>query len=88
MNRWIRAGLPLALFLVIAWFLLKGLDRNPREIPSPLINKPAPSEVLEVLDVLDVQSQALRVKDLKGQVWLHQCLGFLVQWLPGRTSAS
>ena len=80
MNRWIRAGLPLALFLVIAWFLLKGLDRNPREIPSPLINTPAPSAVLEVLDVLDVQSQALRVKDLKGQVWLLNVWG---SWCSG-----
>ncbi|MFM8881901.1 MAG: DsbE family thiol:disulfide interchange protein [Betaproteobacteria bacterium] len=80
MNRWIRAGLPLALFLVIAWFLLKGLDRNPRDIPSPLINKAAPSEVLEGLDVLDMQSQALRVKDLKGQVWLLNVWG---SWCSG-----
>jgi len=80
MNQWIRAGLPLALFLVIAWFLLKGLDRNPRDIPSPLINKPAPSEVLEGLNVLDMQSQALRVKDLKGQVWLLNVWG---SWCSG-----
>ncbi|MFM7502700.1 MAG: DsbE family thiol:disulfide interchange protein [Betaproteobacteria bacterium] len=80
MNRWIRAGLPLALFLVIAWFLLKGLDRNPRDIPSPLINKAAPSEVLEGLDVLDMQSQALRVKDLKGQVGLLNVWG---SWCSG-----
>ncbi|MEO6271203.1 MAG: DsbE family thiol:disulfide interchange protein [Lautropia sp.] len=35
--------LPMLVFLVIAGFLLLGLDRNPAEIPSPLIDKPAPT---------------------------------------------
>ncbi len=34
--------IPIAVFTVIAVFLLIGLNRNPREIPSPLIGKPAP----------------------------------------------
>jgi cytochrome c biogenesis protein CcmG, thiol:disulfide interchange protein DsbE len=31
---------PLALFLVLVFFLAIGLSRDPRAIPSPLIGKP------------------------------------------------
>lgn len=34
---------PLGIFLVLAAFLGIGLGLNPREVPSPLINKPAPA---------------------------------------------
>jgi len=40
--RSLRYIAPVLLFLVVAGFLLLGLDRNPSEIPSPLIGKPAP----------------------------------------------
>ena len=40
--RSLRYIVPVLLFLVVAGFLLLGLDRNPSEIPSPLIGKPAP----------------------------------------------
>ena len=35
--------LPLGIFLALAAFLLIGLGLNPREVPSPLIGKPAPA---------------------------------------------
>ncbi len=35
--------IPLALFMVLAIFLLIGLSRDPREVPSPLIGQPAPA---------------------------------------------
>jgi cytochrome c biogenesis protein CcmG/thiol:disulfide interchange protein DsbE len=41
--RSLRYIVPVLLFLVVAGFLLLGLDRNPSEIPSPLIDKPAPA---------------------------------------------
>jgi cytochrome c biogenesis protein CcmG, thiol:disulfide interchange protein DsbE len=41
--RSLRYIVPVLLFLVVAGFLLLGLDRNPSEIPSPLIGKPAPA---------------------------------------------
>lgn len=41
--RSLRYIVPVLLFLVVAGFLLLGLDRNPGEIPSPLIGKPAPA---------------------------------------------
>ena len=34
--------IPLALFGVLVSFLAVGLTRDPRELPSPLIDKPAP----------------------------------------------
>lgn len=37
--------LPLVIFLALAIFLMVGLNRDPREVPSPLIGKPAPSSL-------------------------------------------
>jgi cytochrome c biogenesis protein CcmG/thiol:disulfide interchange protein DsbE len=59
--------IPLGVFLVLCAFLLVGLWRNPREVPSPLIGKPAPSFVLAQLHE---PSKTLGPADLKGQVWL------------------
>ena len=39
----LRWGLPLAIFGVLVVFLFVGLYRDPREVPSPLIDKPAPA---------------------------------------------
>ena len=38
-----RYLLPLAIFLVLVGFFAIGLNLNPREVPSPLIGKPAPA---------------------------------------------
>ena len=35
--------IPLGLFFGLVIFLGLGLQRDPHEIPSPLINKPAPA---------------------------------------------
>ena len=45
-----RYLIPLALFVVLAGFLAVGLKLNPREVPSPLIGKPAPAFELPRLD--------------------------------------
>ena len=39
----LRFLLPLLAFLILVGFLGKGLYLNPREVPSPLIDKPAPA---------------------------------------------
>jgi cytochrome c biogenesis protein CcmG/thiol:disulfide interchange protein DsbE len=62
-----RYLLPLAVFLVMAGFLAVGLNRDPREVPSPLIDKPAPAFNLPRLDAPE---QMLSTQDLRGQVWL------------------
>jgi cytochrome c biogenesis protein CcmG/thiol:disulfide interchange protein DsbE len=59
--------IPLALFVVLVGFLMVGLNLNPREVPSPLIDKPAPAFSLPRLD--DPAKQ-LGKQDLQGQVWL------------------
>jgi cytochrome c biogenesis protein CcmG/thiol:disulfide interchange protein DsbE len=63
----LRFLIPLALFIVLAGFLLRGLFLNPREVPSPLINKPAPQFSLAQLAQPD---RPFGPQDMKGQVWL------------------
>lgn len=62
-----RYLLPLLVFVVMAAFLAIGLKLDPREVPSPLIGKPAPDFDLPQLAA---QDQRLAAKDLRGQVWL------------------
>lgn len=59
--------LPLAVFVVIVVFLWQGLSRDPREVPSPLIGKPAPA--FELVQ-LHKPGEKLSTADMKGQVWL------------------
>ncbi len=59
--------IPLGLFLVLVGFLAVGLNLNPREVPSPLIGKPAPAFELTKLDAPD---QKLKRDDLLGKVWV------------------
>lgn len=59
--------LPLLLFIAMAVFLAIGLKLNPRDIPSPLIDKPAPAFSLPILATPE---QKLSQADLKGKVWL------------------
>jgi cytochrome c biogenesis protein CcmG, thiol:disulfide interchange protein DsbE len=59
--------IPLALFGVLVAFLAVGLTRDPREVPSPLVNKAAPAfKVPQLIKADEVFSPA----DLKGQVWM------------------
>jgi len=59
--------IPLAVFGVLFAFLLVGLTLNPREVPSPLIGKPAPA--FELVQ-LHRPERKLGTGDMKGQVWL------------------
>ena len=63
----IRYLWPLALFLVLAGFLAFGLRLDPREVPSPLIDKPAPAFSATLLSKPE---QTLRTQDLAGKVWI------------------
>jgi cytochrome c biogenesis protein CcmG/thiol:disulfide interchange protein DsbE len=65
MNR--KLLIPLAVFAVLIGFLFAGLYRDPREVPSPLIGKPAPPFALAQLHE---PTRKLRPADMKGQVWL------------------
>ena len=59
--------LPLGLFVVMLGFLLVGLKLNPREVPSPLIDKPLPGFILPKLDTPET---LFNPDQMKGQVWL------------------
>jgi len=65
MNK--RLLVPLGIFLAIAAFLFAGLSLDPREVPSPLIGKPAPQFRLAQLHD---PGRTFGNDDLKGQVWL------------------
>jgi cytochrome c biogenesis protein CcmG/thiol:disulfide interchange protein DsbE len=62
-----RYLLPLFAFIVLAAFLLVGLTLNPRQVPSPLIDKPAP--VFE-LNHLHEPDKVMASGDNLGKVWL------------------
>ncbi len=59
--------IPLGLFIVLVIFLAIGLTRDPHEIPSPLIDKPAP---VFTAPKLHEPGQQFSAKDMLGQVWL------------------
>ncbi len=58
---------PLVLFAVLVGFLARGLKLDPREVPSPLIGKPAPGFALAQLADPGVTT---RRDDLLGKVWI------------------
>lgn len=62
-----RYLLPLVIFLVLVGFFAVGLNLNPREVPSPLIGKPAP---VFSLPRLDDASKKFSAQDMKGKVWV------------------
>ena len=63
----LRFAIPLALFALLVFFLWRGLSLNPREVPSPLIGKPAPRFALTRLDDA---GRTIRRDDLLGKVWV------------------
>ena len=62
-----RYLIPLIVFVVVAGFLWVGLSLNPREVPSPFIDKSAPAFALKKLHAPEVEFSN---KDMLGQVWL------------------
>ena len=64
MNRFL---LPLVVFIVLVIFLGIGLNLKPREVPSPLIDKPAP--VFRVPQ-LHEENKTIAPEDMRGKVWL------------------
>lgn len=58
---------PLAIFILLVGFLAVGLKLDPREVPSPLVGKPAPAFELPVLHQPD---KRFVPGDMRGKVWL------------------
>ena len=63
----IKRYVPVFVFLVLAAFLAIGLTLKPKEVPSPLINKPAP--LLSLPQLLNTNN-VIHTADMQGKVWL------------------
>ena len=72
MNKFLL--LPLVLFIALVGFLLIGLHRDPHEVPSPLINKPAPDFKLSQLRE---PNKTFSPQEMRGKVWI---LNFWGTW--------
>ena len=70
-----KLWLPLA-FIALVALLAIGLRLNPREVPSPLIGKPAPHFELPLLHQPD---KRFSQKDMLGSVWV---LNVWASWCP------
>ena len=62
-----RFAIPLVLFILLVGFLAIGLRHDPHEVPSPLINKPAPAFRLSQLSD---PAKSFSAADMRGKVWL------------------
>jgi len=62
-----RFAIPLVLFILLVAFLAIGLRHDPHEVPSPLINKPAPA--FQLAQLKD-PSRTFSAADMLGKVWL------------------
>jgi len=54
-------------FAALVVLLAVGLNLNPRDVPSPLVGKPAPAFTL---NILATPEKTLSPKDMEGKVWL------------------
>ena len=73
--------IPLGAFLALAVVLSVGLRLDPREVPSPLIGKPAPAFALPRLDDA---TRTIGLQDLRGRpfvlnVWASWCVACRVE---------
>ena len=80
MNR-IALYIPLVVFAVLSLFLLKGLDRDPTELPSALVGEPFPAFVLpsladeqKLLSERDLNSRVVLVN-----VWATWCFACRIE---------
>jgi cytochrome c biogenesis protein CcmG/thiol:disulfide interchange protein DsbE len=72
----LRLPLVIAGFIALVGLLALGLRLNPREVPSPLIGKPAPAFELPLLHQPD---KTFSQKDMLGTVWV---MNVWASWCP------
>ena len=71
-----RLAWVVAAFAALVVLLAVGLTLNPREVPSPLIGKPAPAFVLPLLHAPD---KSFSQREMLGKVWV---LNVWASWCP------
>src|SRR5713101_1194981 len=74
MNKYLLIPLMLFLGLALVFFAVLLQGRDPHDIPSPLVNKPAPSFQLPQLHD---PTKTFSAQDMRGKVWL---LNFWGTW--------
>ena len=62
-----RFLIPLGIFVLLVVLLAFGLTQDPKKVPSPLIDKPAPAFTLPKLSN---QSESFSPADMAGKVWV------------------
>jgi len=72
--------LPLLIFVLLGFFLLRGIELDPDELPSPLVGKPVPLFQLPEL----LTEKTLTPDDLKGRVvllnvWATWCISCKIE---------
>ena len=68
--RWLIVPL---VVLPLAWLLLSGFGRDPREVSSPLIGRPAPAWTLTTLDGTTLSSGELAGRPYVVNFWASWC---------------
>jgi cytochrome c biogenesis protein CcmG/thiol:disulfide interchange protein DsbE len=63
----VKYFIPLILVLILGGFLYAGLFLNPKEVPSPFINKPAPDFSSQNLHKM---AESFSNSDMMGKAWL------------------
>lgn len=66
MMRWIRLGLPLLIFALLVIVLARGLEFDPRHLPSARQGKPAPRFEVPTLG----SDQVFTTQSMLGKVWV------------------
>jgi cytochrome c biogenesis protein CcmG/thiol:disulfide interchange protein DsbE len=72
-SGWVRWLLVPLVVLPIGWLLLSGFGRNPMEISSPLIGRPAPERTLTTLDGETLSSTGFAGRPYVVNFWASWC---------------
>jgi cytochrome c biogenesis protein CcmG/thiol:disulfide interchange protein DsbE len=63
-----KTFIPLFIFMVLLGFLIVGLQRDPKELPSQFVNQNAPAFKTTLLN--DTSGKSFGPEDMLGKVWL------------------
>jgi|GEM_PF-12807 len=68
--KWLRIALPIVVLVALGIVLAKGLQYDPRALPSAKINKPVPKFALPELGVQDDGQVKFTPESMRGKVWV------------------
>lgn len=70
----LKLFLPLTLFLILAAFLIRGLQLDPKELPSALVDRPFPAFELDALGGGTLDKAAVSGEVALFNVWATWCI--------------